>query len=169
MNSLNYKRRNLFTGPRVLGVLLLLAGITFLIIPSVTGDLEITSRTLWISNGAIVFGLFVMSTQSGTFISFDELKLKEYTTILGFKLGEWVSISDVSTISIKTETSRTSNTPNGISPTLSRNTTHHWVLMHNPNNVLIHSILYDKKEIALEQSKLLATHLNAELNLEKDT
>jgi len=167
MSNLNYKRRNLFTGPRVLGVLFLLAGIIFLIIPIAVEDLEITSRTLWIGIGAIVFGLFVMSTQSGIFISFDKLRLKEYTYILGFKVGEWISISDVCILSISTETSRTNNTPNGISPTLSRYTTNHWVHMYGPNNVLIHSILYDKKEMALKHSKLIATQLGTELNLEK--
>lgn len=167
MDSLNYKRRNLFTGPRFLGVLFLLAGIALLIIPSAVESLETTSRTLWVGSGAIVFGLFVMSTQSGTFISFDQLRLKEYTLILGFKQGEWISISDVSILSIETETSRTSNTPNGISPTLSRNGTHYWVHMYSSNSTLIHSILYNEKELALEHSKLIATHLNAELNLEK--
>lgn len=167
MNSLNYKRRNLFSGPRLLGVLFLLAGITLLVAPSFIESLETTSRTLWIGISAIVFGLFVASTQSGTFISFDELRLKEYTLILGFKQGEWVDISDVSTVGIRTETSRTTNTPNGISPTLSSNTTHHWVHMYSSNNTLIHSILYDKQELALEHSKLIAAKLNAELNLKK--
>lgn len=164
MNDLNYKRGNLFTGPRFLGLLFLLAGVALLVIPSFIEDLEVTSRTLWIGISTIVFGLFVISTQSGTFISFDELRLKEYTLIFGFKVGEWVNISDVSHLRLAEESYTSSNTPNGISPTLSHKVTKHNILMYDTDQRLIHSIEYNEKDIALAHSKLISTQLNVRLD-----
>ena len=114
MKNFHFKKRDLFSGPHLLGVLLILAGIFALVSPTFLVVGSSTERVLLVGLGAFIIGLFILFSYSGTTIDFTQNKYKEYVSVGGYKLGQWSPLPTISSIHVIVRSAVTSNTPNGI-------------------------------------------------------
>lgn len=169
MKNYDYKTRNLFSGPHLLGMLFIGAGIFSLVSPEFITDSDYSSeRSLWIGVIALTFGLIITFTFTGKLISFEENKIKEYTSVLGFKMGEWIGLPNVKHIKLTSEVQTSSNTPNGISPTLSGNTICYKVLLTSSPDTNKNSYVleFSSKDKAMASAQLLSKGFDVQLQSE---
>src|SRR5690606_15020662 len=165
MNQFNFKRRDLLSGPHLLGTLLILAGIFALVSPAFFENENPVSRTLGVGVGAIVAGLLILSAYGGTIIDFKGMRFKEYFSFGGYKFGNWASLPPISIVKVIARSYRSTNTPNGISPTLSGKVTDFRIFAYSNDSKSEFSFIYSDRDKALDAAKNLASNLNADLVL----
>lgn len=122
-NQFNYKKRTPWSGSHLAGVVTLSIA---LIIWATSNFIENETDpfTLYMIVGFFLFlGILSLSTYSGNLIDFDGSRFKEYQSIFWFKLGEWKELPKIDHAELILHSFRSRNTPNGISPTLSRDIT----------------------------------------------
>lgn len=163
MNSFKYKKRNLFSGPHFVGSLIILAGVFALTSPLFFNIGTSIERVIGVGVGALIFGLFITATYSGTTIDFANNRFIEYSTIVGFKTGEWTTLPEIIKVKVISSSRMETNKPNGISPTFSGKVTYFKVLLYSTSSKPLLSFVYSKKAKSLNDAKILAAHLNAEL------
>lgn len=165
MSNFNFKRRNLSSGPHLLGLLLIITGLFALVSPLFFKNESSIERVLTVGVGAIILGLVIVSSYGGTFIDFTEKRFKEYFTIGGYKFGEWTTLPVILTVKVISTSYMSTNTPNGISPTLSGKVTGFKTLLYSNATKPVFSFVYSNREKAVKHAKSLAFNLNAELVL----
>lgn len=165
MQNFNYKRRSYFSGPHLVGPILIATGIFALISPTFLESNSSLLKTSMAGIGAICIGIIVVSTYGGTLINFTKKSIKEYFSICGIKFGEWEPIPNISSIKVISASYISTNTPNGISPTLSGKVTDFKILIYSNNTSPICSFTYSKKGIAVQDAKILATNLQSDLEV----
>ncbi|MEQ8415584.1 MAG: hypothetical protein RIB71_14000 [Imperialibacter sp.] len=163
MSQFDFKKRSLLSGPHLLGSLMILAGVFALISPMLMESGSSLEKTLVVGVGAVVIGLTIASSYSGTLIHFSENKIKHYTSILGYKFGGWVELPAIARVTVTSTKYRTTNTSNGISPTLSGEVTDYRVLLYTNNAKPAFSFAYPKRSIAIDAAKRLADGLYVDL------
>jgi hypothetical protein len=166
MTNFNFKRRNLFSGPHLLGMLLLLAGIFAIVSPAFLKSGSSLERILAVGIGTIIIGLFIVSSYSGTLFDFTQKRFKEYVSIGGYKSGEWTTLPDILKIKVISASHLRSNIPNGISPTLSVKVTDFTLLMYSNSQKPIFLFKYSSRNKAVKEAKRLAKELNADADLQ---
>lgn len=122
-------------------------------------------RVLAVGTGAIIVGLFIISSYDGTLIDFTQKRFKEYVSIGGYKFGEWVALPDILKIKVISTTYIRGNTPNGISPTLSGKVTDFKTLIYSNTSKPEFSFKYSSMDEAVKHARRLAADLNADLVL----
>lgn len=122
-------------------------------------------RILVVGIGAIIIGLLIMSSYEGTLIDFTQKRYKNYLSIGGYNIGQWAILPDVLKIKVISYSYISTNTPNGISPTLSGKVTDFKTLIYSNSSKPIFSFKYSNKDKALKHAKRLAADLNADLIL----
>jgi hypothetical protein len=165
MNSFKYKNRNLLSGPHFIGSLFIIAGLFALTSPVFFNIETSIERVIGVGVGALIFGLFLTTTYSGTIIDFSKKRYKQYWTIAGYKTGEWTTLPTIIKVKVISSSRIETNNPNGISPTLSGKVTDFKVLLCSNSSKPSLSFVYSKKEKSMKDAKILASHLNAELIL----
>lgn len=165
MNQFDYKKRNLASGPHLLGVLLIFAGLLALVSLVFFKEESDLERTLGVGLGAIIIGVLIVFSYSGTSFDFIEKRFREYTSIGGYKIGEWEALPAITTVQVISSTYKVTNIPNGISPTLTRKVTDSKVLLFSNAPQANFSFVYSSKQKAMKHAGSLATLLNAELEL----
>jgi hypothetical protein len=103
----------------MVGGILILMGLIVLAVPIFFEVDTEFSKVLLVSGIPIVIGVIMISTYSGTLIEFENHKFKEYQSILWIKFGDWQNLPKIENAELIHYTSTQTNTPNGISPTLS--------------------------------------------------
>ncbi|MEM7551570.1 MAG: hypothetical protein AAF363_17940 [Bacteroidota bacterium] len=166
MNNFNFKKRNLFSGPHFLGTLLIFIGLFSLVSPLFLKSESSMERIIDVGIGAIVIGLIIVTSYGGTLIDFEKKRFKEYSSISGYKLGEWKNLPTILTVRVISKSYISTNTPNGISPTLSGKVTDFKTLLYSNDSKPIFSFMLSGKKRAIRQAKNLASNLNADLVLE---
>lgn len=146
MESFNFKRRNLVSGPHLLGTLLILAGLFALLSPVFFKNENSMERVLGVGIGAIILGLLIVSSYGGTFIDFTEKRFKEYFSIGGYKFGEWTTLPVILTVKVISTSYISTNTPNGISPTLSGRVTDFKILIYSKVSKPVFSFVYSNRD-----------------------
>jgi hypothetical protein len=68
MNKFNFKKRNLISGPHLLGPVLIIAGLFALVSPEFLKSGSSMEKILGVGVGAIIIGLGIISSYSGTLI-----------------------------------------------------------------------------------------------------
>ncbi|MEN2280689.1 hypothetical protein AAGF08_01025 [Algoriphagus sp. SE2] len=156
MSLFNHKNESSgINGARLLGLILIPAGILVLLVPfffEVTTDPQ---KIGMVGGGSFLVGIFMVSIYSGTLIDFDKRLFKEYQSILWFKIGEWQELPKIEKAELILHSFRSTNTPNGISPTLSQNITiYKCVLLANGTKFLAFDFNKEKDAVfALEKIK----------------
>ena len=166
MNIFNYKRRKLFSGPHFIGLLLVIAGVIALLSPIFFNIENYADRALGVGIGTVVLGLFIITSYSGTMIDFAGKRFKEYTTMAGFKYGDWKNLPLIKEVKVNSKSYVSTNTPNGISPTLSLKVTDFKVLLYANTSKLRFSFVYSDQKKAVKYANQLATNLKTDLVLE---
>ncbi len=155
MKYFNYKKRTLWNGSNLTGIVLLSMGLIIWVSSFFIGK-ETDSFKLYMIVGTILsLGFLSLSTYSGTLIDFDRSLFKEYQSILWFKLGQWQKLPKIEHAELILHSYRSTNTPNGISPTLSREVTiYKCVLLANGTKFLALDFTREKDAVAaLEEIK----------------
>lgn len=159
MNSYHHKKRELFSGPHLLGMLFILAGTFSLISPYFIEETS-PGRSLYIGIGGIGFGLMVVSTYSGVLIDFKQKRMKQYSAILGYKLGQWTELPEIASVRLVTDRYEATNMANGVSPTLSGEVTDYVALLCTPEGEPILSMVYTEEEKAIRDVTAIAEQFN---------
>jgi hypothetical protein len=103
----------------MVGGILILMGLIVLAVPIFFEVDTEFSKVLLVSGIPIVIGVIMISTYSGTLIEFENHKFREYQSILWIKFGDWQNLPKIENAELIHYTYTQTNTPNGISPTLS--------------------------------------------------
>ncbi len=166
MKDFNFKKRKLFSGPHLLGTLLIIAGSFALVSPVFLKSGSSLERVLVVGIGAIIIGLLIAASYGGTLIDFTQKRFKEYVYIGGYKSGEWIALPDISKIKVISASYLSTNMPNGISPTLSVKVTDFKILIYSNSHKPVFSFKYSNMDKAVKHAKRLAADLNADLDLD---
>lgn len=166
MKEFNFKKRNLVSGPHILGPLLIVAGLVALVSAVIFKNDVTLVRTLLVGGGAIVLGLLIINSYDGTLIDLRNKRIKTYNSIAGYKLGDWTALPDISLVKVISTSYVRTNVPNGISPTFSGKVTDFKILLYSDDTKPTLAFVYSKKKKAVKQATKLATNLNAELIVE---
>lgn len=160
MSKFNYKKRNLLSGSHLLGVLLVLAGLFALSSPYFLASGVSQEKILIIGIGAASIGMLIISTYSGILIDFKKRKSMEYFTVCSFKFGKWEPLPTIDQVKSISKTYTSSNTTNGISPTLSGKVTVYHVFLYSATlDQPIFSFAYSKEKMAISNAQKLAQNL----------
>ncbi len=156
MDQFNHKNQNSgINGARLLGICLISAGLIVLLVP-IFIDVSTDSQKIGlVGGGAFLFGMLLISIYSGIRIDFRSNRFKEYKSVLWFKFGQWEELPKIEHAELILHSFRSTNTPNGISPTLSREVTiYKCVLLANGTKFLALDFSKEKDAIAaLEEIK----------------
>ncbi len=164
INKFNFKRRNLVSGPQLLGTLLIIAGLVALVSPVffLEGSLE---RVLGVGLAALIPGLLIVSSYGGTLIDFTGKRFKDYHSIGGYKIGEWTALPVILKVKVISTSYLSTNTPNGISPAFSGKVSEFRTLIYSDASKPVLSFVYSNRDKAVRHAKRLASDLNADLDL----
>ena len=122
-------------------------------------------RVLGVGVGALILGLVIVSSYGGTLIDFTQQRVKEYFSVGGYKFGEWTALPAILTVKVISTSYISTNTPNGISPTLSGRVTDFKTLIYSNASEPVLSFVYSNRDKAVKHAKRLASNLNADLVL----
>lgn len=139
----------------MLGICLIAAGLIVLLVPFFF-EVDTDSRKIgMVGGGAFLIGMFLISIYSGTLIDFQKHRFREYQSILWFKFGRWVALPRIEHVELIHHSFRSTNTPNGISPTMSGEVTiYKCVLLANGTKFLALDFNQEKNAVtALEKIK----------------
>jgi hypothetical protein len=165
MNSFKYKNRNLLSGPHFVGSLFIIAGLFALVSPAFF-NIEISlERVIGVGVGALIFGLLIVASYSGTLLDFSNSRFKQYVTIFGYKTGEWTKLPNIIKVKVISSSKLMTNKPNGLSPTFSGKVTDFKVQLYSNASKPILSFVYSKQDRSVKDAEILAANLNAELIL----
>jgi len=165
MKIFEYKSRKLFYGTHLLGFIFVMAGIMALVSPVFVENERSIEVVLSIGTGAVVLGIVIMYSYSGTLIDFANNSFKEYFAVGGIKTGEWAPLPERLTIKVIEHVYTGTNTPNGISPTLSSTITDYRTLIYADTATPKFAFIYKKKELAVKEAKVLSSNLGAEMTI----
>lgn len=163
MKIYNHKKRTLWAGTSLLGMLFIGVGIFSLVLPYIV-ELEGGNHSLYVTWGFLVFGIMVVSAYSGTLIDIENKRVRAYSSFLGFKFGKWTELPEISYIQLISDTYQSINEPNGISPTLSGIQTDYTALFYNQSDQVVIEMVFTKEEKAIRETQLLSSQLNARLD-----
>jgi hypothetical protein len=165
MKNFDFKRRNLASGPHLLGALLIIAGLFVFVSPVFLKSESPLERVLGVGLGALIVGFVIVFSYSGTLINFTENRFKEYSSVCGYKFGAWTTLPVILTVKVVSVSYISTNTPNGISPTLSGRVTDFKTLIYSNTANPVLSFIYSDRDKAVKHARRLAYNLNADLVL----
>jgi len=159
MHFYNYKRRDLRIGAHLLGSILLLISLFVLVSPLFVEAGDNLQKTLWVGSISFFVGLLIINTYEGTLINLDDNKIKDYLSFCGFKTGDWRKLPPVKAIKLVPIEQKTTNTPNGISPTFSSIRSSYQIILFFTPEHPIYTFSYTNKSVAQKKMKLLSAKL----------
>ena len=165
MDDYNFKKRDLFSGPYLLGLLLILAGLFAIVSPAFLESRSSLERSLFIGVVTLVIGMVIIFSYGGVLIDFSGNRMKEYFCIVGFKIGGWVELPKIKTMKLIEVNRKSTNTPNGISPTFSGSVTFYKTFLYADSTNPVLSFDYNRRDRAVKDAEHLATHLEATLEV----
>ncbi|KEO73071.1 hypothetical protein [Anditalea andensis] len=163
MAYFNFKRRNLISGPHLIGPLIIAAGILVLLSPLFIFDKRSVVEAISVGVGAIFLGMIIISVYCGTLIDFPNKRYKNYVSIGYFRYGEWICLPDLNNITVVSVNYIRHNTPNGISPTLSGQVTDYRILIFSNDSEPVLSFIYSDIVEAVRDAEYIASHLKVNL------
>ncbi|TFV94196.1 hypothetical protein E4S40_09150 [Algoriphagus kandeliae] len=163
MKTFNYQNRNLFSGPHLLGLILVLVGIFVLISPSFLESGSSLEKVITVGVATLIIGLIILSSYRGTLLDFSKNRYKNYFSILGFRFGEWNLLPQISKIEVLPYSYKSQNVPNGISPTLSGKVNSFKVILHSNSYQRIFSFDYSNLNKAVKKANQIASDSNSDL------
>lgn len=136
MKNFQHVNQSFWTrGSSIPGVISLLAGTGVLLSPLFGVE---ASLKIWLVGGiTVILGLLILSTFSGVEIDFDKKRFKKFDQIAGWKFGQWEDLSGVNRLDVIQHEYRSSNIPNGVSPTLSGIVLVHKLVFLSPDHVIL--------------------------------
>src|SRR5690554_3798894 len=113
MKNYNFKRRSLFSGPHLLGVIFIAVGLFAIVSPAIFTSGSSLEKSFYVGAVAVILGSIIVSSYGGTEIDFRKNRVKDYFSILGYRFGEWAALPAIKKISAISVNYHATNTPNG--------------------------------------------------------
>jgi hypothetical protein len=165
MKNINIRKRNLGSGSHLLGALLIMAGLFVLISPAFLKSDSPMEKVLAVGIVTLIIGFLIVSSYSGTLIDFTQKRFKEYLSIGGYQFGEWMVLPEIMKIKVTSTSYLSSNTPNGISPTISGKVIDFTLRLYSNAQKPVFMFKYSNGDKAIKQARRLAKDLDADLVL----
>lgn len=166
MKYFDFKKRDLWSGYHLLGTLLIFSGVFVIFSPLVLASQSSLEKLLVVGVASVIIGLVITFTYDGTLIDFEENSVKEYQSISGYKSGRRTKLPVISTIKVISRSYFSTNTPNGISRTLSGKITEFRILLLSENQTPVLTFRYRNQKVAVDTARKLATQLKATLEVQ---
>lgn len=150
-NSKIYTYRNSnasISGPRLLGFLLVGAGLLALISPWLIESGSSIEKSIAVGLAASLIGLILISLSSGILLDFRENRIKYFQNVLWMKFGDWEQIPQVQEIELIHHSYQSKNIPNGITPTMSGKMTMYKCVLKSSDTIIL-SLDFSKEKEAL--------------------
>lgn len=160
MKVYNHRKRNLWSGPHIAGLVLVLVGIFAIISPYILDSGSSELKSLIVGLCAIILGAAILSSCTGTVIHFENNSYKEYTSIAGIKVGEWQKIPTLSSIVLDKREFDFRSTHNGITPTFVSKISEYRVALLDGDSRLVLSLIFEDKNEVVKVGEMLASKLN---------
>ena len=117
LSVITHKTQYFFGGAAKMWWFFILAG-TFAFSSQFIFEMEVSALKSTLVGFALLFiGLILKVHHQGLQIDFKSDKIRNYTSIMGIKTGQWHSLSHIKKITLTSKNVSSWNTPNGISPT----------------------------------------------------
>lgn len=112
---------------------------------------------------AFLIGLCLRFSFDGVEIDAAKKSIREYTSILGFKTGEWKPLPDLKKLRFTSYSSSSWNTPNGTSPTFRSTSTMYSITLVSDTTLPNYIISLSNRKHALKTVQALADLLHLEV------
>ena len=124
-------------------------------------------RTMVLGAVSFLIGLCFRFSYLGVEIDADKEKVRKFTSILGFKIGDWENLPALQKLVLTSAVSNAWNTPNGISPTFRSTSTLYVITLVADSAIDNITIKLQNKTQAQASAKALAEllHLETQDNL----
>lgn len=166
MKNFDFKRRSLFSfGPHLAGLVFMAIGLFTMVSPAIMQSDSSLEKASVVGASAFLLGLVVVTSYGGSLIDFERKRMREYFCLCGFRIGQWTALPDIKRISVVPVSYRVTNTPNGITPTLSRQVSGYRALLYASGTKPELAFDYPTKERAITDTRILSANLNAILEL----
>ncbi|RDV14999.1 hypothetical protein DXT99_12000 [Pontibacter diazotrophicus] len=121
-------------------------------------------KTLLIGAAALLLGLCLRFTFYGTQVDPERGRIREYTSLLGYRTGDWEKLPDLKRLRFTSNNVSSRNTPNGISPTMRHTSTVYTIALFSYAATPDYVIKTENKKEALQDAQALAKilHLKVE-------
>lgn len=162
MKHFSHSNRDFGTSPHLFGLLLMLAGLFAILSPYLFGKFVSIERIWTVGGIAFLIGLAITQAYSGTLIDTEKGQVKEYFSFFGFKTGEWEKLPKVLKVEPKKISKTSTNTPNGVSPTLSGRTNYYVITLNKESPDPI-KLEYKSKKKAISATKELGSRFDAKI------
>ena len=163
MNSVVHVAVKLTRGPRLLGLVFMLAGIFSILSPQLLEVDQSDNRSLWIGLAFALIGLLASGIYSGIEVDMSGKRFRNFRAFLGIKLGDWTDIPALNGIYLFSQTEEFTSMPNGITPTLSGNVTDFYVMGISTDTKPVFSLAYEEKAKAQEAAEKISKGLEVSL------
>ncbi|MFT2007791.1 hypothetical protein ACMA1I_03885 [Pontibacter sp. 13R65] len=166
----DFKARSYSTGPALLGLLLIGAGIVSILSPFVLNDPDSLVRSLVVGGVAVLLGAIAVSAYKGTLLDLEARRVNNYSSFLGIKFGKWTALPPVSKVAVVPASYKTTNTPNGISPTWSGTVIAYKIILCAANTAASPSFSFADRARAVAEAEKLAGSLQVpcDIRVEKE-
>lgn len=165
MKNYNFKRRSFSSGPHLLGLLLVMVGLLSIVSLLFFKSSSSLERSILIGVGAIIPGLMLASSYGGTLLDFNRKRVKEYSSFMGYKFGQWLTLPTITQIAVIPVKHKATNTSNGISPTWFGTVTHFKVFLYSNSPTAVLLFTFSNKERAVADAKHLSANLSAKIEV----
>jgi hypothetical protein len=147
LNHFHYSiQRN---GIKTAGKVVILMGLIVLAVAFLVEVETPLYKVFMVGGGALVIGFIMISISEGTLVDFEANKFKTYQRILWIKFGDWQNLPRIENAELIHYTFTETNFSNGISPTISWNTTvYKCVLLAGGKKFMVFDYLKEKDAIA---------------------
>lgn len=163
METYNFKKLSYSSSPHLFGLIGIGAGLLIIASPLFLSSGSSLEKTIIVGAVAVVIGLIIVTSYSGTLIDLSGKRVMEYFVFCGYRTGKWESLPSIQKVKMVATSFKSVNTPNGISPTLSGKVTEYKVLLYADAPTPELSFSYSKEDKARERAQLIASQLDVEL------
>ncbi|WP_345156712.1 hypothetical protein [Pontibacter saemangeumensis] len=109
---------------------------------------------------AFLIGLCLRFSFHGVEVDAESGRLREFTSILGYKTGEWKPLTDLTKLRLSSYSTSSWNTPNGTSPTFRSTSTIYTITLVSEKPLTDYSISLTNRKQALHTVQALARLLH---------
>ena len=139
-----------------MGPLLVLAGL-FAFASPYFFTLTVSMMRVWaVGTLSCLLGVVILTSYPGMLIDFTQARYKEYYTVCGIKFGQWVGLPKINSVRVVSATYTSTNTANGISPTLSGKVTEYRLQLLSAEGTPALSLPYASRKKATRQAQRMA-------------
>ncbi|MDB5273854.1 MAG: hypothetical protein JWO58_2221 [Chitinophagaceae bacterium] len=167
LKEYNITNRSFFSiGPHLLGLIFIAIGMFTIASPLfMPGDNSILKAVL-AGTAAVVFGLMVIASYSGTLFDFVEKRYKKYYSLSGFQIGQWEPLPVVRLIKVFPYTFRVTTTSNGINPSANLRVTRYNMALYTHQHKPFMVFEHDNMDRTMKDAKVLSEQLKVVLDMQ---